>query len=303
MRRNTMLYRWEELREEEFKEVIEKCGGLCILPLGGMEMHGEHLPAGCDYYEVRAYAEEAAKREDAVLFPTGFWLGDVGGAVNFKSPSELHKAGYVCLSPELRMQLLSELCDEIARNGFRKVLILNGHGGNVAWLDYFVRAHAYRPRNYATMWTWAHDAKREDIRTLYDTVINAPERFAYLTDEDMENLRKFAERGAGGGHGHINETAVVQTVVPHCVNVQRSAEVSGLSTHRADYLTKEGINAQFIWSSNFPNAYNGYDSIGSSANIGRAILDIGAERLARIFKMLKEDEDCVRMAMRLPKEN
>jgi len=294
-----MIYKWEELREEEFAPVIEKCGGLCILPIGCMEVHGEHLPAGCDYYECMAYVEEAARREDVCVFPTGFWLGDVGGARNHKNPTKNHMEGFICLSPELRMNILHELCDEIARNGFCKILIVNCHGGNVGWLNHFLNAHAYKRKDYATMWTWAPDFKREDVKSLYDIVKADPERFSYLTEEDMEALRKFAERGAGGGHGHINETAVLQTVVPHLVKVERSAEVGGLSTHRADYLTKEGVNAQFAWPSNFPRAFNGYDSLGSSANIGRAMVDVSAERLSRIFKILKEDEDCVKMTREL----
>ena len=291
-----MIYKWENLREEEFGGVIEKCGGLCILPLGCMEVHGEHLPAGCDYFECMAYVEEAARREDVCVFPTGYWLGDVGGANHYTDPIAQHKAGYICLSPELRMNILHELCDEIARNGFRKVLIVNCHGGNVGWLNHFLNAHAYKGKNYATMWTWAPDFKREEVKALYETVKADPERFSYLTETDMEALRKFAERGAGGGHGHINETAVLQTVVPELVNVQRSAEVDGLSTHRADFLAKEAVAAQFAWPSNFPNAFNGYDSVGSSANIGRAIVDVSADRLARIFKMLKEDETAVTMS-------
>ncbi len=49
-------------------------------------------------------------------------------------------------------------------------------------------------------------------------------------------------------------------------------------------ISKNGINGDFIWLSNFPNAYNGYDSVGASANIGKAILDVATERIARIFK-------------------
>ena len=39
---------WENLREEEFKDAIKKSGGLCILPVGCLEKHGQHLPVGTD---------------------------------------------------------------------------------------------------------------------------------------------------------------------------------------------------------------------------------------------------------------
>ena len=40
--------KWEYLREEEFDGAIEKSGGLCVLPIGCVEKHGQHLPVGCD---------------------------------------------------------------------------------------------------------------------------------------------------------------------------------------------------------------------------------------------------------------
>ena len=40
--------KWEYLREEEFEEAIERCGGLCVIPLGCLEKHGQHLPVGTD---------------------------------------------------------------------------------------------------------------------------------------------------------------------------------------------------------------------------------------------------------------
>ncbi len=51
--------KWEELREEEFKEASERSCELCIVPIGCTEVHGEHLTAGCDYYEAVAYVEAA----------------------------------------------------------------------------------------------------------------------------------------------------------------------------------------------------------------------------------------------------
>ena len=77
---------------------------------------------------------------------------------------------------------------------------------------------------------------------------------------------------------------------------------SGLSTGRSNYLSEMGVNFGPGWSNNFPNAYNGFPSHGCSPAIGKALATICAEKIAGVFKMLKEDEDCVRMAMGLPKE-
>ena len=43
-----MNMKWEYLREEEFEGAIERSGGLCVMTLGCLEKHGQHLPVGTD---------------------------------------------------------------------------------------------------------------------------------------------------------------------------------------------------------------------------------------------------------------
>jgi hypothetical protein len=100
--------RWEFLREEEFPSAIEKAGGLCVIPIGCLEMHGEHLPVGTDSLKAHALAVLAAEKTGAVVFPTAMWFGDVMGAHKIERPWEKHRAGYITLSPELLMQILKE---------------------------------------------------------------------------------------------------------------------------------------------------------------------------------------------------
>ena len=61
---------WENLREEEFQGAIEKSGGLCVMVLGCLEKHGQHLPVGTDSLKGDGIVKEAAKLEDVVIFPT-----------------------------------------------------------------------------------------------------------------------------------------------------------------------------------------------------------------------------------------
>ena len=110
---------WEDLREEEFEGAIEKSGGVCVRPIGCLEMHGQHLPVGTDGLKGQALAEMAAEKTGAVVFPSGLWLGDVMGAHKLQDPASRQRSGYISLSPELLLNILTELCDEIARNGFR----------------------------------------------------------------------------------------------------------------------------------------------------------------------------------------
>lgn len=295
--------KWEYLREEEFEAAIERSGGLCVLPIGCMEKHGQHLPVGCDSIHARGLVELAAEQEDVVIFPTAMWLGEVTGyhALQGELPKLHRNRGGIGLKTSTLLLLLEELCDEIHRNGFRKILLVNGHGGNQQLLGQFVRAQGYEPKPYATMWTngWATPDIRPD--NMYRIVRQRQEEFSYLTEADLEAMERFARTGTGGGHADWMETAFMYAFCPEYVAADRFEAESGASTHRTDYLKEEGIRLTRDWESNFPNAYNGYPPIGCSENIGKAMTALAAERLARIFRMLKEDEDCVRMATLQPK--
>ena len=72
-------FRWEELTAPEFNEAVEKSNGLCIVPIGCSERHGRHLAVGCDAVQEKAFADAAAAKEYAVVFPTGYWLGELSG--------------------------------------------------------------------------------------------------------------------------------------------------------------------------------------------------------------------------------
>ena len=292
--------KWEYLREEEFEGAIEKCGGLCVLPMGCLEKHGQHLPVGTDSLKAMALAEQAAEIEEVMVFPTGLWLGEVCGFHANPNPGANKQRGGIAINPQTLFTVLEELCVEIARNGFRKILFLDSHGGNTALLDQFVRTMYYKPRDFAVMETKVTDAKITRPENMYPTVLARRDEFAYLTDEDMEALRKFSETGTGGGHADWKETALIYAYYPKLVAADKFDAEDGLSTHRADHLQKLGINCGRFWPSNYPNAYNGYSPFGCSHNIGKAMAQLSVERLVEMFKVLKADEECVRMAKRLP---
>ena len=68
---------WEELNVNKFVESLDVTGGVCVIPLGCMEKHGNHLPLGTDVYIAREVAARAAKQEEfinktiVVLLPDG----------------------------------------------------------------------------------------------------------------------------------------------------------------------------------------------------------------------------------------
>jgi len=131
--------KWEELTAGDFRAAIAKSQGTCLLPFGILEKHGPHLPLGTDLLNVRYVAEHAALEEYAVVFPE-YYAGQIFEAK--------HQPGTIAYSPELQLMLLQETTDEMARNGCRKVVIVNGHGGNEHLLPYFAQSQLYKPHDY-----------------------------------------------------------------------------------------------------------------------------------------------------------
>ncbi len=280
---------WEYLRSDEMKDAIEKSGGLCILPIGCTEKHGPHEPLGTDYFEAKEAVERAAEMEDVVVFPTGFWLGDMVGVHGI--PKERNH-GAISLNPHTLLTILEELCDEIARNGFRKILIVNAHGGNKAVLDFFLRSQGYKNKNYATL--FRH--KLHDRKTLCENLIANRDTLPMLTDEDIKVLEHYKETGFGGGHADFVETARVMANHPELIAEDRYELESGLSTHRCDHLSELGVSVTRSWAADFPNAFCGFAPHGCTQTIGQAIVEYSARELAHIFKVLKNDEECVNIA-------
>ena len=291
---------WDNLREEEFEGAIKKSGGLCVIPIGCVEKHGQHLPVGADYIQALAITKAAAEIEDVVIFPVGAWLGEVSGFHAFKDPAAARLRGCIGIKQTTLLTVLEELCDEIARNGFTKILFVNNHGGNIPLLQLFLRAQSYEFKPYATMSVFASSGLSSD--RVYSLVTQDRKKFADITDEDVAVLKKLTETGYGGGHADIRETGIVMAVDESLVAPERYDAESGISNHRTDYLNDAGVSAVNSWLANYPNSYNGYPSHGCSVAIGNAYIKIASERLAKTFKLIKEDEDCIKSCQMLPKD-
>ncbi|MEE4287523.1 MAG: creatininase family protein, partial [Mariniphaga sp.] len=121
-------FRLEELTAPEFIRAVDKSSKTCIIPIGVMEKHGAQLPLGTDLFLAREYALRAAEQEYAVVFPW-YYFSQINEA--------RHQPGTISYSPELIWKVLQETLDELNRNGFEKIILVNGHGGNNAFLNYF----------------------------------------------------------------------------------------------------------------------------------------------------------------------
>ena len=264
---------WEHLREEEFKDAVETAKGVCVLPIGCLEKHGQHMPLGTDSILVTEITRRAAEREPVVVFPT-LHFGEKTGAGEF--------AGTVMLSIELRLRMLEELCDEIHRNGFRKILIMNGHGGNSDMINQFMRSTLSKKRGYMVY----HYAPGSDFPTPNKIISGS---YGKLTAEDREVLQSYIDEKKRYGHACFVEMGWIYASNPELVRLDKISQESGVSTGRFDSFSKLKINTPLAWMANYPNSYAGDSHEGMNERIAGAMMEYSVRKATEIFKFLKEE--------------
>lgn len=264
---------WENLREEEFQDAVSETGGVCIVPVGCLEKHGQHLPVGTDVIHCTEIAKRAAEEESAMVFPT-MYFGEKTGAGEHR--------GTVIFSPELRLAILKETCREIYRNGFHKILLYNGHGGNQAMLSYFMRGLLYEKTPYS-VFSYSLGADFATPKKILNMGYN------FLTGEDRKILQEYVSEKKRFGHADYVETGWVYGVRPETVRLDRADAESNASTHRFDAFSDLKIESPFTWMANYPNSFEGDMHVGMNERIARAMVTYSVDRLKEVLKFLKNE--------------
>jgi len=114
---------WNQLSWPRIKDCAER-GQVVIIPIGVIEQHGHHLPVDTDAFIAQEIAHEAARRDSEIL---------VGPTVHFGyTPSNKNFPGSISLSASTWNALIRDVVRSVARHGFTRIALLNGHGGQVA---------------------------------------------------------------------------------------------------------------------------------------------------------------------------
>ena len=114
---------FEEMTREELRAIA--AGALVVLPLGATEQHGPHLPSGTDFLTVDHVAREAAAQASAEISVI------VAPALPFgSSDHHLIFGATLSLGTETYYRVLTDLIRSMAKDGFQRIFLLNGHGGN-----------------------------------------------------------------------------------------------------------------------------------------------------------------------------
>lgn len=178
--------RFEELTSPEVA-ALDRDETVLVLPLGSVEQHGHHMPLGTDTllaHAVSLRAAECSAGKVLVLPPP--WYGFSAHHMAF--------AGSITLRAETLMAIVDDVVASLVQHGFRRFLIVNGHGGNGPVIDLLAATLGHRH----------YGAARIAALTYFQ-----------LARDAIAALRQ--SRPGGMGHACEFETAMIQHLRPDLV--------------------------------------------------------------------------------------
>jgi len=247
--------RWEELTADDFRHAVQQSKGTCILPFGILEKHGPHLPLGTDLLNVRYAALHAADEEYAVVYPE-YYFGQIFEAK--------HEPGTVAYSRGLQLNLLQETTDEMARNGCKKVLIVNGHGGNESLLPFFAQTQLDKPHDYVV----------------------------YIQSGERKQPKNPLRTDPWDMHAGQSETSNTMVSRPDLVHLDRAPQESG-ADQKHDPLP-DTVYTGIWWYARFPEHYSGDGSIAKK-ELGESNMKNWIATIVDALKAIKADQNSLHL--------
>jgi creatinine amidohydrolase len=244
---------WARMTGRQLAAARQSCGGVCLVPIGSLEAHGPHLPVGTDGLTTEAVCSAAAEAEPCVVVPM-IWYSHVR---EMKAT-----VGAVALETKLLMPLVEAVCDEIARNGFRKIILVSHHGGNRNWLPLLMQDLGGAGKGYLA-------------------VLYPPEGmcggFDHLRESDVVEHHAGELETSLGLHlfGDCVDTKALDDVGPEAGRARPIADVKG-------YTPVE-------WYSMYPLAYAG-DARPATKEKGREVFEAEVRKLVACIRAVKADE-------------
>lgn len=233
--------RMEDLTWPEFDRIRDNVSAV-ILPVGSVEAHGRHLPLGTDTFApleiARRVEEEVRRRGSEVLVLPPVWYGH-SFVLNVYP-------GTINVRPESLRMYVGDILSELAAEGFRKVVLLNGHGGNIYPL---IEA-------------------AEDVAELY------PELEVILVNWWLDFREEILSVCSSQGHAGEDETSVMLAIRGELVKME---EARGRKVKKRVRVIRKDIGKEV-----FPDGVND-DPSGATAEKGEAVLKVVSEKIAAII--------------------
>jgi creatinine amidohydrolase len=245
-----MDQQWWNLKAPELRSLSGQ-DAVVIVPVASTEQHGPHLPTQVDCLLVGEVARRAALRASAatpIIVTPVIWTGLAEHHMSLGATISLDFATFHAL--------IHGVCRSLVRQGFRNVLLLNGHGGNIAALTVIVNEIAPElraPIGTATYWLLAQEAFKDIL-----------------------------ERQANVRHACEAETSMVLALRPDLVDMAAARDTVGPTSPEIAQVA--GTTAAHRWQSFQARTSHGVigDPRAASPEKGERLLDAAAAAVAAL---------------------
>ena len=245
-----MQVEWAKLTGPALRERAAAANSLAILPIGALEQHGPHLPTITDTVSAEAVSLAAAKlisADQAVAVLPGLWLG--------MSEHHLPFGGTISVDFAVLRGMLHSVARSLKSAGFKRLLVVNGHGGNTEPLAVAVREIAV--------------ACALPICTTEPWALNGAA------------LKQILEDDEGVGHACEGESSVMLALMPDHVRRDKFAEAFDKQKLPLKQITE--ASRFYSFSEHSPVTGTWGDPRRATADKGRAILAMHAAEVVKII--------------------
>ncbi len=241
---------WEELTAADFRSAIEQSKGACLLPFGTWKSMARIYRWARTCSKSVMVALRAAEQEYSVVFPE-YYFGQIFEA--------RHEPGTIAYSTHLQLELLQETTDEMARNGCKKVIIVNGHGGNENLLPFFAQTQLEKPHDYVVY-----------VLGLVGAPPGGPPK--KTSGADM--------------HAGESETSKMMVSNPDLVRIDRAKSESGAD--QARLKLPDTLYTAIWWYARFPSHYAG-DGSAATRERGEFEMNAWQDAIETAIRAVKAD--------------
>lgn len=234
---------------------------VAVLPVAAIEQHGPHLPLSVDATLLQGVIDAALPQLPADL-PVLFLPSQNVGL----SPEHIRFPGTLTLSPATVIALWTEIGECVARVGIKKLLLFNGHGGQVSVMDIVAR----------------------ELRTRCDLIVYSASWFSLPLPEAVAGQFSGEEHRFGIHAGEI-ETSMMLHLAPGTVHMEHARDFRSTSQDRSERyaILGNGKSAKLGWQmQDYHPAGAVGNAAGATADKGQAVVDAAAGQLVALLEEL-----------------
>ncbi len=240
-----------EMTSPELGEVVKE-GRIAVMPAGIIEQHGPALPLDTDIrlaYEITVRAAAQVPELVCVVPPI----------VHGHSPHHMDFPGTLTIDPQHMINYVLDVCLSLSYHGFRKILIVNGHGSNVPVLDLVARQTIIQTQG------------KTSCASIF-----------YMSSPEYEQAANevFPELAAQAGHADAIETSLYMAFLPNLVQLDKAHDNPASDLM---YLGSASLPLRLWWSSFSKEGIYGTIT-GASKEKGNVLAAAAVDGLAKIFK-------------------